>query len=73
MIQSEPDEEAAWAVNVSEEFIGKYYAVSWPKSYYWGKLKKVFANDAEDDADKAEFQFLQNKQPSAHYAKFRYD
>ena len=37
------------------------YAVFWEKKhcYYWGKLQKVIVDDADDDADPSEFNFLQ--------------
>ena len=41
---------------IEEEHIGKFYAVFWPKpkTYYWGKLIKVFSHDVEDDANEVE-------------------
>ena len=49
---------------LEEENIGQYYEEYWqkPRGYYWGKLLKVFSDDADDDAQSGEF--LQRKERS---------
>ena len=50
-------------VTISNSDIGKYFAVYWnnPQPYYWGKLEKLFRDDVDQQAEKAEFKFLHKK------------
>ena len=43
-----------------------------PRSYYWGKLQKVFADDVEDDVTSAEFTFMQRKRLTVDPTQIRY-
>lgn len=55
--------------------IGKFFAVFWPKprTYYWGKLLKVFAEDVEADADQVEIQFLKKVENSSDPSQLKWD
>jgi len=50
-------------VTISNSDIGKYFAVYWnnPRTYYSGKLEKLFRDDVDQQAEKAEFKFLHKK------------
>ena len=78
-LQEESEDDSDMAVKqviaIDEENIGQYYAVFWkkPRAYYWGKLQKVFADDADDDADSGEFNFLQRKGISTDPSRIFYD
>ena len=58
---------------LEEENIGQYYEEYWqkPRGYYWGKLLKVFSDDADDDAQSGEF--LQRKERSTDPSSIFYD
>ena len=55
--------------------IGKFFAVFWtkPKTYYWGKLLKVFAEDNDADADQVEIQFLKKVESSSDPSQVKWD
>jgi hypothetical protein len=55
--------------------VGKFFAIYWtkPKTYYWGKLLKVFAEDVEEDANQAEFQFLKKVENSSDPSLLKWD
>ena len=55
--------------------IGKFFAVYWPKprSYYWAKLLKVFANDSEEEADEVEMQFLKRVENTSDPTQMKWD
>lgn len=47
-------------VSITEDDIGKFYAVLYtePRTYYWGKLLKLFSDDEDTAVTKAELDFL---------------
>ena len=59
----EKDESYIQHSTISKLEVGKYFAVYWenPRTYYWGKLLKVFRDDIDGEPEKAEFKFLHKR------------
>ena len=57
------DESDKQQTNILKSEVGKYFAVYWEnlRIYHWGKLLKVFQDDVDGQAKKAEFKFLHKK------------
>ena len=50
-----------------------YYLVPTQNTYYWAKLLKVFANDIEEEANKAEMQFLKRVENTSDPTQIKWD
>ena len=63
MKPTKPPESKHQKPKISEESIGKYYAVYYtePLTYYWGKVTKVFSEDEEGEVTRVELDFLRKK------------
>lgn len=65
-VNEQKKEKRTIKLEINKNQVGKYFAVFWekPKTYYWGKLLKVFRDEVDGKIQQAEFQFLHKKSTS---------
>ncbi|CAK8678802.1 unnamed protein product [Clavelina lepadiformis] len=65
-VNEQKKEKRKFKLEINKKQVGKYFAVFWekPKTYYWGKLLKVFRDEVDGKIEQAEFKFWDKKSTS---------
>ncbi|CAK8690808.1 unnamed protein product [Clavelina lepadiformis] len=65
-VNEQKKEKRTIELEINKKQVGKYFAVFWekPKTYYWGKLLKVFRDEVDGKIEQAEFKFCDKKSTS---------
>ncbi|CAK8690745.1 unnamed protein product [Clavelina lepadiformis] len=65
-VNEQKKEKRTFKLEINKKQVGKYFAAFWekPKTYYWGKLLKVFRDEVDGKIEQAEFKFWDKKSTS---------
>ncbi|CAK8688497.1 unnamed protein product [Clavelina lepadiformis] len=65
-VNEQKKEKRTFKLEINKKQVVKYFAVFWekPKTYYWGKLLKVFRDEVDGKIEQVEFKFWDKKSTS---------